>query len=188
MHIFENEPLADSMLFDFNRICKSLGLYWWVTAGTALGIYRNGQLIPWDEDMDVAIFCTDVQYTEIFTRLFNEFGFLQFSDLSEIEGVHFRCGIGHAYKGGKTNQDSILLDIWRIGVERVRSIAPRFFKVTALFKYKGMHVGLPHPIERYLHFLYGDTWRTPQCSQKQMRNILTRADPVAQAKLLEMLK
>lgn len=186
MYIFGHEKLVDEMLTDFNSVCNSLDIPWWITAGVALGFYRDGGYIPWDSDIDVGIICTDDEYTEIFKRLFDLYGFMKFYDVST--GKKFRCGIGHAYKkGGKTHQDSLFLDIMRIGVEPIRCITPKFFEVTTWFECRGMGIRIPHPIEDYLLFMYGDTWRTPQPKLKQWDYFINKASPEAQAQVKEML-
>lgn len=179
--------MADEILTDFNSICNSLDVPWWIVAGTALGFYRDGAYIPWDTDIDVGIICTDDDYTKIFESLFSSYGFRKVGDLSK-EGRKFRYGIGHAYRGGTIRQDSILLDIWRIGVEWVRGVNPVFFKVITWFDYKGMDIRIPHPIEPYLSFVYGSTWKVPQCGPKLMSNFISSASPAEQTQVEEMLR
>lgn len=41
------------MLREFDSICKSLGVRYWISWGTLLGAVRHGGFIPWDDDVDV---------------------------------------------------------------------------------------------------------------------------------------
>jgi len=41
------------MLADFHRLCEDNHLTYLLTGGSALGAQRDGQIIPWDDDIDV---------------------------------------------------------------------------------------------------------------------------------------
>lgn len=43
------------LLAEWKRIAAEYNLSYWLTWGTLLGCYRNGQFIPWDGDVDVAV-------------------------------------------------------------------------------------------------------------------------------------
>lgn len=43
------------MLLYFDRVCKHLGIVYYIDAGTCLGAVRHGGFIPWDDDLDVVI-------------------------------------------------------------------------------------------------------------------------------------
>ena len=46
----------------------------WIEAGTALGIYRDGQILPWDHDIDIGIWYDDLKdYIELKTILVKGF-------------------------------------------------------------------------------------------------------------------
>lgn len=42
-------------LIAFARVCDEHSLTYWIDAGTLLGAARNGDFIPWDDDVDVAM-------------------------------------------------------------------------------------------------------------------------------------
>lgn len=46
-------------LQEIGQALTQAGIYWWVDCGTCLGAYRYGGVIPWDEDIDVAILRPD---------------------------------------------------------------------------------------------------------------------------------
>lgn len=43
------------MLADFHRLCSDHGLTYMLTGGSALGAARCGGIIPWDDDIDIAM-------------------------------------------------------------------------------------------------------------------------------------
>lgn len=47
------------LLLEFDRVCKQLGLKYFLDSGTLLGAVRDGRFIPWDDDIDVAMLRND---------------------------------------------------------------------------------------------------------------------------------
>ena len=43
------------MLRDLDRVCRELGLSYWLDSGTCLGAVRHGGFIPWDDDIDIGM-------------------------------------------------------------------------------------------------------------------------------------
>lgn len=43
------------LLKDFDRVCEKYGLRYYLICGSLLGAVRHGDLIPWDDDVDVAM-------------------------------------------------------------------------------------------------------------------------------------
>ena len=43
------------ILCEIDDLCKKYGVKYYLSEGTALGIYRNGDLIDWDDDIDIGI-------------------------------------------------------------------------------------------------------------------------------------
>ena len=63
---------------DIDRICRENGLKYYMVGGTLLGAVRHGGFIPWDDDLDIAMFRSDYEaLQEIIIREHSERYFLQ---------------------------------------------------------------------------------------------------------------
>ncbi len=49
-------------LHDVADLCQSIGLRWFAMYGTLLGAVRHHGFIPWDDDIDIALFRPDYEY------------------------------------------------------------------------------------------------------------------------------
>ena len=54
------------ILYIIDEICEKYGISYYLTAGTLLGAIRQGDFIPWDDDVDIAMLRKDF---EIFSRI-----------------------------------------------------------------------------------------------------------------------
>ena len=47
------------LLYELERVCRKLGLRYFLDSGTLLGAVRDGSFIPWDDDIDVVMLRKD---------------------------------------------------------------------------------------------------------------------------------
>ncbi len=82
------------VLIEFDKICRQLGIEYWLTSGCLLGALRHGGFIPWDDDIDVGMMYDDFIKLKEFFVLHNQFADPEFlnrnkkilkSDFSQID-------------------------------------------------------------------------------------------------------
>ena len=49
------------VLSEIDRICKKYGIAYFIYGGTLLGAFRDGQCIPWDDDLDIIMLRDEFQ-------------------------------------------------------------------------------------------------------------------------------
>ncbi len=54
-----NMSAEKGALAEIARLLDEAKIPWWVDCGTCLGTYRYGGVIPWDQDIDIAVFLRD---------------------------------------------------------------------------------------------------------------------------------
>jgi phosphorylcholine metabolism protein LicD len=127
---------------------------YWISAGTALGLYRDGDFIPSDTDIDIEMWADD-EY-----KLPERFSLYVKQDRDGKPGQR-------AYIDTKNN---VIFDIYfyeKKGDKAVSTLYNRlnfpaeWFENKKKIKTKYGELYFPHPIEDYLKYRYGETWKTP---------------------------
>ncbi len=170
---------AESILF---LVCDALTqkkVPFHIDAGTLLGVYRDGGLIPWDDDLDIAVSSDYVELAqaalesilsvlkqetgapwEVHVHLANQsFGAVREGD---IRGIKLKCANEQAklpmldiffkYIAGET-MDYVLSS-------RGLTMPSYHLKSTVMHPFKNKLLPIPTDVESYLTRHYGD-WRTP---------------------------
>lgn len=176
----KTEGFAVSLL---HKACAKLAetsVCHYVDAGTLLGIYRDNRLIPWDDDLDIAIASTDIQAT---------IGAIE-AILSELESStqvawqllpqYTQQGFGNVPKGAMRSlklgpvDDSLALPMMDFFIKYVGGewmdycLASRGIRMPSrhmqnldTIEFSGKKLFIPSDVEAYLERHYGD-WRTPK--------------------------
>lgn len=156
---------AENVMEKCCNIIKDLDVNYRLTDGTILGLYRGGEFIAHDNDIDIDII-SDNKVKEI---------------ESIFKSIGMKLGRKVIYKG-KVQQiiyytsDYIIFDIviWHLDedgklynyserdYERVQN--PKFFKKDKLefIEFKGSKYPMPTPIEEWLEMRYGEDWKIPK--------------------------
>ncbi len=172
-HRTETEHLGYIHALDSaGKVLTALNLPWFLFGGTLLGAYRNGDLIPWDHDIDVAVAQENLlpTFKQMNTMLLEE-GFVE----RHLYWRKKNRGATLSYKrffadmGFENTQDPFVgvdIKVWQLDGEKRRR--GRFRIPTALFNNHGsvMLREKPYPApgdsEAMLRHIYGPTWKTPK--------------------------
>lgn len=140
----------------------------WLSAGTALGLYRDGRFIPHDTDIDVGLLADWDDPPD------------------QIDIVHLMDGFTPVRIMHRENRlmqtafvkDKVLFDVYYFYQGYKNDLAVnlndagqmekplRFVETLGTITYQGTAYPTPHPIEEYLEYRYKD-WRTPTDGKNQ---------------------
>ena len=85
----KNKITMESVLFKAIDILVALKIDYWVTDGTLLGIIRENRILPWDSDVDLGVWKSEISTSEI-VHIFKAHGFHYIESLSAMDSLHFR--------------------------------------------------------------------------------------------------
>ena len=143
----QQPKMANAILLTVANQCLCYDIPYYLAYGTCLGLYRDGTHIPYHNDIDFAMVYSD----ENFENLAKSLASIGFEGVigTEEEGRHF-------WKFG------ILVDLHWVHQKS-------YYKQHGLLRYDDYDYHVPHPVEKYLKWLYGPTWRTPQEGFQQLQ-------------------
>ena len=150
----------DKVLLEGVEVLDFLCIPYWLSAGTMLGIYRDGKPIDEDTDVDVGIFGGDIDYDRLEKRL-NDSGFTEVrkttwdSDTQQWafakHDVIFDIYFYYEDHGVLINHAD-----WGLMRKPISLVKP-FHTID----YKGKEYNCPDPIN-YCEWRYGKDWQIPQ--------------------------
>lgn len=183
MFPFENPEIlkkTNKIIIEISKILKDIPHYY--TFGTLLGIVRDGRLIPWDDDIDVAIFAKDfekvknelVKSVEKFEALFDVKIILRMYSNGNPASINIEC-----FERGKKlfiiNFDCMY--VVNDMVEQELNITPyKFFDGYDEYPFNGFNIRIPKNYEEYLEYTYGD-WKIIKKNTSFADNTLTFREP-----------
>ena len=147
------------MLYELDRVCKKLGVSYFLEAGTLLGAARDGRFIPWDDDIDVSMLRAD--YDRFLRDAPKEFSYPYFLQTGYTDENYIRghsqlrrsdtCAILPWELGTVSFNQGIFLDIFVLDELFPERIAGQFQKKAALMQKKRVwdhHDYHPNPLRR----------------------------------------
>lgn len=131
---------------------------WFLSGGTLLGAYRDGDFIPWDWDVEVTVLTEEASKKE--GELLNNLiaaGFLIASSDASLENFKIvAIGWGTEYE----ILGRYLREIDNTRTRIMTKVPARFFETSEMISLRGYNFPAPCPIDKFLTALYGD-WKTP---------------------------
>ena len=162
---FINKDKCFTLMCNIDDICKKHGIKYYFSEGTALGLYRDNDLIKWDDDIDIAM--EEDQYNRFLKKCLPELvnrGYyllnhqflhsLNYIFLTLLKNGHL-IDIENVKKGEKcTSKNGKLCD----------ELLPHIQKLTEK-PWRGRM--FPVPEESYYVYLYGKNWKIPRKTKDQ---------------------
>lgn len=163
-----NNVLSNDAVRDLAKCCEvveNLKMKYRLSDGTILGIYRDGSLIPHDNDIDIDVLVSNDLNEKLIHDTFTSLGFRL------GRKVYYQGRIQQlAYFNGKTH-DIFDMIFWYPDRDQVVNYSERNFERTQDLKYfqesseivfQGRSYPVPAPLEEWLEMRYGKDWKTPK--------------------------
>jgi phosphorylcholine metabolism protein LicD len=149
-------PHATEVLAAGADLLDGLGVHWWLSAGTALGVVRDGRLIPHDTDLDVGVLDDPPGVLDRVHLAFATAGWV-LARLMPYQRAHLSRGVIFDVYAYRRDGDRLVADT---DCGRLSKPAHLFAELTWL-EFAGRCYPLPSPPSEYLEVRYGPGWRMP---------------------------
>ena len=152
-------------MVEINNICKKHDIKYYFSEGTALGLYRDGNLIDWDDDIDIGM--EELQYNKFVEKCYPEL----ISKGYYLLNHHFLYSLNHNFLSLLKNGHLIDFENVKKGKKCTSKwgklcdeLLPHIQKITYK-EWRGQK--FPVPEESYYVYLYGKDWNIPKKTKNQ---------------------
>jgi phosphorylcholine metabolism protein LicD len=152
------------ILCEIDDICKKYGVKYYLSEGTALGLYRNGDLIDWDDDIDIGM--EESQY-----NIFVEKCLPELISRGYYLTYYYHPSINGYILGFNKYKQLIDIENVKVGEKCISKygmlcdgLLPHIQKLTEK-EWRGRM--FPVPEESYYVYLYGKDWKIPKKTKNQ---------------------
>lgn len=169
-----NRDVLFENLVELHKVLNNFGIRHWLSHGTMLGVNRDHNFIPWDDDVDIGLdFSQRNQMQPVIEELRRKGFYVPPSDPSKpidkdnapyydlvaikngekIEGWFFeKKGNEYIYDEGRCGRDL--------------AHPAHFYDTLGSINFKGVMFNTPHNVENYLIMMYGPGWHIPDPAKK----------------------
>ena len=174
----KNVIIAVNMLETVTKIFEDVELKYVLDCGTLLGIYREDRLLPWDNDMDLSIFCDDEKRIKNVIKKIKKAGYIvkiRYQEKEDYPLEFKKIRILKIYnRKNFFAKGEVMLDCFMVkrgdnqyvcaygGLNHYTKIhiPTRFYETVDHLNFKGKQYSIPSYIEEYLTHRYGN-WKIP---------------------------
>lgn len=173
-------PIDREILYtNLVEVCKLLEKYkikYWVSHGTALGFYRDGNFIEWDDDADISVEMSDKHKELAFASELRTLGYYvppQGDPTKPIDPYK-----NMPYADTVAIKDGEKIEIWwwtradnRYTYDELRPPCElnhdaKFYDTLSSIKIRDYEFPIPYHTEEWLELMYGKNWGTPLKDKK----------------------
>lgn len=168
---------ALEVLLAAKKSFEELGIDYWLTDGTLLGLYRDGDFIPWDDDIDMGVHINS--HSSSIIKAFENNGLRYIKTLGTIEN-----GLEYTFEMNNINLDifffyskgdTVWYGNWSFGnfifnskiMKKLGLSKPKLIKFSfpsfqlKKWNFRDHDFLIPENPEQYLSLKYGESWATP---------------------------
>jgi hypothetical protein len=155
---------AARALYDLKNLLDENNIPFFLVDGTLLGLHRDGELLPYDKDVDIGV-PWDIPRLKIINLITYSNDF--YIPEKELAASKFNWNFSVLHKTHGIAIDFFFFkkegDFLECGLEQSPNpLVWRFSKFkTKLIKYRGNEYAIPENPEQYLTEIYGENWRVP---------------------------
>jgi hypothetical protein len=164
MKYYINKDKCFKIMCEIDDICKKNNVKYYLSEGTALGIYRSGDLIDWDDDIDIAL--EEVEYNKFLEKCVPELVNSGYYLLYEYIPAIKRQLLAFVKNGQIIDVENV--NVGKKCISKIGGLCdellPHIQKLTEK-EWRGRK--FPVPKESYYVYLYGKDWRIPRKTKNQ---------------------